>query len=496
MTYPRQPDPALQPTPSSKLVYARARPETVELTEQYFFEQEVSRNGFLRPTQEPLGNIEISVPYDGGDYFSRQAVADIAAQQEGAAPGNQALIGHLLLANHESTNLRDRLRLNERFGSYPITVPLPTASEGGLRRLSADDCACVISVDYQPTLGKIRQFPLNLELRLVDPDSTDSLSNDIERYILAGDVDALYQSEVAAQIRQQASFRPHLMLALTAQLNLPKAMCPQGDHTPVVRTVSLDWPTVTSLQSLVLFVDTETWTVSYNPSARSLEWGDIALHRIDDDNGNPDVVTYLSPSMLLLIRQPGELYEQPSLDGWVEVDLPDVLLSGLDARLFDALGDRSTLQPARSTSIRTRLHLVLDDAFAKRPLSPFHHLHFDEVIPEERRFADVIAALTNRGFDVNAPRSANGSERFLYATRAEGRDVMKLLLYIEGKQNKGQRIAHAADGQDFQITFDSGDLNIYIRGELPRDSRALTREMNDLQRSLREKFDHLRAWRR
>ena len=70
---------------------------------------------------------------------------------------------------------------------------------------------------------------------------------------------------------------------------------------------------------------------------------------------------------------------------------------------------------------------------------------------------------------------------------------MKLLLYIEGKQYKTQRTARVADGHTFTSMFDSGEMNIYIRGELPRDSRELTREMNGLQRSLREKFDHLRT---
>jgi hypothetical protein len=48
-------------------------------------------------------------------------------------------------------------------------------------------------------------------------------------------------------------------------------------------------------------------------------------------------------------------------------------------------------------------------------------------------------------------------------------------------------------GHTYKSTLDSGELKVYIRGSLERDSRELTREMNALQHSLRERFDRLRA---
>ena len=494
MTDPRRTALAHRAPGPTKIVQARGRPETVELIERYYFEQEVSRNAFVRPAEDPTGHIEITVPYDGEEYFSRQAGADVAAQSyRSGRAAEQALIGHLLLANHERTDLRGRLRLNDRFGSFPVLVPLPHQDRGDPEQLAADDTTCVIAIDYRPAAEKLREIPIDLDVRLLDPDSTDSLSSDVERLIREQDTHALYRSDVAAQIRQQASFRTHLLLELTVQITLPALAVPPGDRTPVVRRVALDWPTVTSLRSLWLDVDGRERSVSYNPLSRSLEWSDIELHRIGSERDHKDSVVFASPPMLLLVKQPGELYEQPRLDGRVEVEVPGALLSGTQARLFTALGEMARHQPEVSTHVTTSVHLVLDDAFARRALSPFHHLHFDEVIPEERRFADVIAALKDRGFDVEAPPSANEAERFLFATRAEGPDTMKLLLYIEGKQYKTQRTARVADGHTFTSMFDSGEMNIYIRGELPRDSRELIREMNALQRSLREKFDHLRT---
>src|SRR5689334_11426269 len=83
-------------------LYARATPQKIELTETYSVEQEISRNPAIQQVGEGTGRIEVSVPYDGRDHFTRQAVADVerAVGTRGDIGDRQATIGHLLLADH------------------------------------------------------------------------------------------------------------------------------------------------------------------------------------------------------------------------------------------------------------------------------------------------------------------------------------------------------------------------------------------------------------
>jgi hypothetical protein len=70
---------------------------------------------------------------------------------------------------------------------------------------------------------------------------------------------------------------------------------------------------------------------------------------------------------------------------------------------------------------------------------------------------------------------------------------MQMWLFIEGKRYTTERQTEVPGGQTFTSTFESGELKVYMRGELPSDSRGLTEEMNALQMALRDRFERLRA---
>ena len=57
-------------------LYARATPEKVEIAETYSVTQEISKSPWSEPGT-PTGRIEMVIPYDGGDYFTRQAGRDV-----------------------------------------------------------------------------------------------------------------------------------------------------------------------------------------------------------------------------------------------------------------------------------------------------------------------------------------------------------------------------------------------------------------------------------
>ena len=262
--------------------------------------------------------------------------------------------------------------------------------------------------------------------------------------------------------------------------------------------MAVDWPTITSLNALKLAVGDDDVSITYNPVTRSIEWSDIPM-RLDPTTASRDVQLYQSPQMLLSILQPGELYQHESLDGRVEVEIRDYLLSGLQARLYDANGaQRTDRAPKLTTRITTRFRLVLDDAFAQRIRSPIHHLHFDEVIPDQARFEDIVSALRDRGFEVeklspaSVDHASGGMRHFLLARRSEGPYLMALLLIVAGRRYQTER-QNKAGGHTYKSTFDSGEMRVSVLGTLRRDSKELTKEMNALQQALRSRFDFQRA---
>src|SRR5438477_9630897 len=76
----------------------------------------------------PCGKIELTLPYDGERYFTRQAYADIIRLYNPTDGDARALVGHLALTGYGQTNLGGLLDLGETYGSIPITVPVPATS--------------------------------------------------------------------------------------------------------------------------------------------------------------------------------------------------------------------------------------------------------------------------------------------------------------------------------------------------------------------------------
>ena len=267
--------------------------------------------------------------------------------------------------------------------------------------------------------------------------------------------------------------------------------------------LSIGWPTITSLRTLRLHVADRLVPVRYDPVKKCLEWERICTFRKLKTQASSDVHIYQTPAMLLDIQHPGELYKQQTLEACAEVEIPGYLLSGLTARLYDATGHPypDALQPKLMTRVRATAELTLNDAFAKRDFSPYQQLFFDEIIPDEMRMSDIETALKDRGFDIvwrekhDPPREllARTVNWFLVARRQKGPDIMELWIFVEGKNFETERETTVPGGGVIhKTTLQSGELRIFIRGTLPRNSKELTHEMNTLRRMLQERYDRVR----
>jgi hypothetical protein len=465
----------------------RARLEKAWIRERYFYFRQISQNGVVRVEKPPKGYVRLVLPYDGHRYFNRQARSDLDhARRLGADADAEALIGHLVLTGTEHANLDDQLDLGPTHGSVPIRVPVAgRVDPGGPDRPSADDSACVVSHDYEPGIGQFKVDPVHLDVELHDPDDAQ-LDGTRPLFSKDGNVDLF-----RLRIMRQVNFLSELQLHLTVRLAIPQELA--ADARAKVDQVIISWPTHTSLGSLRLLVDGQPHRLRYNPEREGLEWSDIPM-TADLDPEAGEIRTFSSPRMILVIPQPGELYQQVSLDGEVKVAV-NRLLSGLDARLYDAAGTlRGQPRVARQSVVTTRFELILGDAFARRIFSPHQQLHFDEVIPAEPRIDDIKMALKNRGFrETDVSPTRDPENRWIWAERTEGPDKLCLLLYVWGRQYKSRRQRSVPGGMTYRTDLDSGELRIYAHGWLNRESRPVVEEMNALREALRERFDRLPA---
>jgi hypothetical protein len=498
---------------SGEPIRARAWLESASIEEHYGYSQEISLNADVRRVGKPDGEIKLVLPYDGDKYFTRQAHRDVAgARHRGASAADKAVVGFLGLTGYEKTGLEGPLGLHANFGSVPIEVWLPDPVQTGeADQLLTDASACVISEKYLPEEPKI--VPVHIDIEIDDPDTAES-SGVVRRSrpTVDGFSDLAARAQARARlIRQsperQLDFKPDLWFRMTVRLHLPRAQ--KDDVIAEVSKVFMSWPTHTSLSSLTLHTDGNA-QLRYNPEEEhddhkgGLEWSGVSMEVEDvtseaevSASAEDEIVTLSSGEMTLSISKPGDLYKKVALSGRVEVTM-NHLLSGMDARLYDATGKqcRSWRPDLKLKSVvTTEFSMSLYDAFARRTMSPYQWLYFDEVIPSEMRIDDIMMALTNRGFRVSDAHGDIPKSCFITADLAHGPDKLQLALYVRGTRYKARRERIVPGGMTYRTSVGSGELRIYVYGSLRAESKPVIREINALRRALRERFDRLPAGR-
>ena len=492
-------------------LYARAAPEKVEIAETYSVTQRISKSPWSEPGT-PTGRIEMVIPYDGGDYFTRQAVGDVerAVAAPGQAGPRTAIMGHLLIADHRRTDLYQSMRQHGEVGVIPLEVPV-TSSDGTTERLTSDRRASVMSYDYAPKPPEL--FPIGLDVRLFDPDILDL---EWDWLLDASHVDP---ADLIKRLTQEARFKSELLLMIGVHLTLPVK---RGQLLkPMVKRVSIGWPTVTSIATTQLAIlapqdprlrpgtrrpGYKRRPIRYNPVERRLEWENVHFFQPRQRSDDQDVVdrTYRSAQMQLIIGHPGELFAAERLTVRAEVEVPGYLLSGVEARLYGATGNRVPGGPGRPlpelmTRVNATVTLQLDDAFAKREFAPYHQVVFDDVEPSEPRINDIVTVLKMAQFDVappwEDPENTAGSGTPKWVLRAHRtRDSLSLTIAVEGKRYSIEEHVVEQGRVGRRRTRDSGWTKLSVRGVLPRDHSELTRQMNELQAALRERYRQQQGW--
>jgi hypothetical protein len=413
------------------------------------------------------------------------------------------VIGHLLLADHTRTDLRSAMRQYNNAGVIPIQVPVP-ASGADMDQLTGDRQTFVVTYDYQPRDPEV--LPVGLEVELYDPDTLDLQANEVlDEW---GDLDL---AATIDRLRRDASFTSDLVMSITVRLTIPVKQN-QKVESPSVKLVSIDWPAITSLRTTELEYgdpsDAKAHPVRYNPVLGRLEWENIRMDSGSAPEGSRDKRVFESENMRLKIGHPGELFTAEKLTMHAEVEIPNYLLSGLQAWLFDATGDwqrqpesgafgstRRPWEPVLTTRLSIETEFYVADMFAKRYFGPYQQYVFDDVIPDEMRITDIITVLRNSRFntkhkqDPGNQANPNAPKWLILASRQHGPDELILLIAVEGEKYAVDREEIMGDNRIKQTrSKESGRMRLSVLGWLPREHAELSREMNLLQQALRDRF--------
>lgn len=495
-------------------VYARAVPERVELTETYAVSQEISRNRSVEQDGDGAGRIEISVPYDGQRHFTQEALSDVApALRTSAGTDRKATIGHLLLTDrHKATRLPAEVRHHTTAGVLPLEVLLTNA--GGTIDLVGDRQTCEIRHDYQPQNPPI--YPVEFTVNVHDLDSLEDELDDAARVADNLDPEKVrtkardrlrwkwhhHPEEIIGSFRRKASFIDELWLTFALRIALPVDPGHRPLH-PEITSMSVQWPTLTSLRSTRLFVrdimappasaGISAKAVRYNPVERRLEWDDVPVRYLkpEEDGRDADTRMFHSDIAVLQVGHPGDLLKNDVLKVDAEVEIPRYLMSGLQARLYDATGHPHPLEPKLSTTLKITAKVYLGDIFAGRAFSPYQQFVFDDIIPEEIRITEIETVLRNARFMVEklpqVPQDEAAPRWLLLARRSQGPDDLELRFLVEGRRALLDRQQKMGDIV-VRHAKESGRINVSMLGTLHRDHKEIARVMNAVQQELRDRF--------
>lgn len=494
---------------SDTTIFARVNPKELLVKEEYAYRQVVSENPSVQTMAQPKGQVSLVVPYDREEYFTQCAIDDVERQtQRSGFRGLQrrekrkpvdipeVQIGHLVFAHFGRTNLATMTDPNETFAILPLGLPLTPSRP---LEEQCDDCSVYkAGLDYLPEAPPVIPISVNIKILEEEPEAGDdvllrAIGNNSDSTVSEG------LNREADKVLRNVTLSPRLHIRLQVVLNVPSEL----SVTPVLELLALDWPTLTSLDGIHLHVlsgapegaSPVPW--HYNPLRRRLEWRDVGFAVATGSNGST-VKQYASSELHLHIEHPGELFDQPELEGEVRVRLPERLLSEVEVRRFDAVGHLAAEQPTLSTTLVNHFELVVDEAFAQRTRSPSTQMHFEAVMPSQERVSDVKDVLKTLLFDIRLSQEVSSRPKHtrtvIIAEQQNGPNTMRLVIVLDGTFHKIRRTV-VVDGMKLDKVEPSGKLAIYMRGSIDGESRPLLKVMNDFQYSIRKRLETIRSFR-
>ena len=485
-------------------LFARANPSNLTINELYQYYANISGNPTIDEKGQPQGIISLQVPYDGYEYFTRDAYADVKLHHQASSNELCAAIGHLAVSGISSDDFWSEHDTKPPRQVLKLEVPVPGDTED-LGMLKDDRRVGLFSHHYQPAWPEVypRPRPVMVTVEVYD-------ERTLSESILEGST-----LDELTQITHELSFERSLIFDFKVEIALPKKI--KLDELPVIRRMSLEWPVATSYRMLHLNVGAESsidkegqeHPIYYVPEEGSVEWRDIQFESgLLDPDSDESITThvdaphfYSAPMMRLKVDEPGELYQKPILVSRLEIELPNVLLSGLQSEYFAATGYPAQVKSiAKKTTLLVDMEINLEQRFDRKVFSPYQHLQFEGVMLEDIRMMDVTTLLRDLGFHVIPFDSKpyltieeSGSQRkyAVVGRKTEGPDEMNIVILAKGTLGKTERETIIPGGKTFKTVVDSGNLELEMRAELRGNVQKLTNILNTIHTSLKERFSHV-----
>lgn len=534
----------------SDVIFARVQPDEVHLRETYRYEQTLGRTNLVTTAQAPSAQIQLVVSYDGYQSFTRQAYADVRRQVgrlarpplakaapsrlaqvaaavrrqakeawlrllrlppsrvtatnaapppataanaapaavTAATPPHDALMGHLLFDAYARTDLESRFGLYERYGALPLRVPLLDDRQ----QLIADHHVARITFDYTPQELAVKPVQITAQV----DDDQESLWPDA----------SASQDDILAFLNQTAlthETQNGLRFAFRVEVNLPTASLP-ADFAVTVKQMALEWPLPLSIDhqaAALLPTKTDaapeapvaTAPLKLNPLLRRLEWGGIPL-RPADAPARPDLTTLTSEPIHLLIRRPADLYQVNVLNGQVEIELPGLLLSGVQAFYFDSIGRRlDQVKLEKKSRLLVDFKLTLNELFAQRAVLHFRQAVVPQVTQRSWRLSELDTHLADSGFRLTRRlQPATGPNERSVAFGAEPMTKpQSLQAWVV--VNRAPNLVPAGNGRAALAVSVYSDVHIHLHCLSRADHVETALALNRLQTALTTHFEQMSA---
>ncbi|MBI3941457.1 MAG: hypothetical protein HY326_00460 [Chloroflexi bacterium] len=473
---------------SKQPVFARGQASSVEITEKYCYIQKISHNLSILKDGEPAGSLEIQVPYDGHQAFTRVSLADVEPHLKKLPPQEElsAHIGFLALSNIGAARL-DKVKgldLSNGFNTVPIIVPVRCQELDSTAELHADRHACIVTYDYMPRWPDIP--PVATRLSLQDQDELE-----VPQALPGAEIPTAEWEKVATQITQRKERSNQLKLIIHVILNLPRSFPKEGWKVGSIHA-SLTEPQIYSLTGEAFSENESKSRMRHNPATQKME---VLKPTVSEETVRTDARTFSSKPIYLHFSHPGELFEVNLIKGEVTVSIKGKLLSGLQVRLFEGSGRTATnVEPELVTNISTKFELSLDQIFTRRKRSLSQYFLFQDLKPERVNIRDIIAILAGHDYrllrEIPLQNEPEKTRYLLHWQKPQGPEKLDLWLVTEIEQiSVPMRVF--SQGRQYNEVEQLSEVKIYMQGELPVYAGGLAREMNAIQRLLREHFNQL-----
>ncbi len=249
---------------------------------------------------------------------------------------------------------------------------------------------------------------------------------------------------------------------------------------PMLRRLSLSW------------IEFPFNSELYNPETGCIEWLDMRFKEDLEKAGS------FTCDLHTPIARAKELLDQKGINGEIEVEIGDLLLSSTPIRAYDALGFQSSPEWQIATRLRSELSISLDPVLKKRSFYPVRCASVLGIEPRPERLREIIRVLNDSGIMVGEDFNSD----FRHASIVRGVELKGekqgslgatiIYCWVAGTPSKvKRRLRSGQQIDDKQLSSGSITLTFYVVTEESHDHVIAL--LNEVVGNIHRRFGHLKV---